>query len=238
MTRRGRKTTTPQNPDIRELRGDKLKYLREKIWKCISMKKFCEDKERCEKIRISSATALGRYENKNCKWGLDDDHLTRIAEQAQIPSDLMLDTCDIETFKKEIDRIILQKKIDRSPVVDPDDYIDPADDPVDDDNCENKVTKTVPTEKSDKLPVNKDDISGMVKAVAIAGPLGGVAYQISRIYNDFTKKSQPAPTIIDHPQGPTDVHAELVKLDDLRQRNIISEVEFEAQKKKILNAST
>ena len=33
---------------------------------------------------------------------------------------------------------------------------------------------------------------------------------------------------------PTDVHAELIKLDDLRQKNIIIKTEFEAKKKQIL----
>lgn len=38
----------------------------------------------------------------------------------------------------------------------------------------------------------------------------------------------------DHTDKPKDVYTELIKLDDLRKRGIISEEEFEAQKKKLL----
>ena len=34
-----------------------------------------------------------------------------------------------------------------------------------------------------------------------------------------------------------DVYAELIKLDDLRKKGILNEVEFEVQKKKLLNAN-
>ena len=36
---------------------------------------------------------------------------------------------------------------------------------------------------------------------------------------------------------PNDVYAELIKLDDLRKKGIISEAEFEAQKKKLLSGN-
>lgn len=39
------------------------------------------------------------------------------------------------------------------------------------------------------------------------------------------------------PESPKDVYTELTKLDDLRKRGIITEAEFEAQKKKILNGN-
>jgi hypothetical protein len=75
--------------------------------------------------------------------------------------------------------------------------------------------------------------------VPIIGPMAGSVIGAGiGVYKNLTKKSQPASTIIDHLPAPKDVHAELLKLDDLRQKNIISETEFGAQKKKILDAST
>lgn len=45
----------------------------------------------------------------------------------------------------------------------------------------------------------------------------------------------PAPsTSIKEPSGSHDLYAELLKLDDLRKRNIITESEFEAQKQELL----
>lgn len=70
-------------------------------------------------------------------------------------------------------------------------------------------------------------IIGSMTGAAIGAGLG--------VYKNFTKTSQPAPTVNAHVVIPKDVHAELLKFDDLRQKNIISEVEFEAQKKKILD---
>ena len=57
------------------------------------------------------------------------------------------------------------------------------------------------------------------------------------MYKNFTKTSHPTLTVTDR-MVTKDVYAELLKLDDLRQKNIISEVEFNAQKKKLLDAST
>jgi hypothetical protein len=42
-------------------------------------------------------------------------------------------------------------------------------------------------------------------------------------------------TTTDHTDRPKDVYAELLKLDDLRKRGILSEAEFDAQKKKLLS---
>lgn len=45
----------------------------------------------------------------------------------------------------------------------------------------------------------------------------------------------PVPTMdIKNPPGSQDLYAELLKLDDLRKRNILTEREFEAQKQKLL----
>jgi hypothetical protein len=87
----------------------------------------------------------------------------------------------------------------------------------------------------------KDAASGAVIGavvslpIPILGPMAGAAIGAGLgVYKNFTKTSQPAPIIIDNIPLPKDIHAELVKLDDLRQKNIISDVEFETQKKKIL----
>lgn len=74
--------------------------------------------------------------------------------------------------------------------------------------------------------------------VPVIGPMAGAAIGAGLgVYKNFTKTGHPTPTVIDR-MATKDVHAELLKLDDLRQKNIISEVEFETQKKKLLDAST
>lgn len=91
----------------------------------------------------------------------------------------------------------------------------------------------------------KDAASGAVIGAVVAipvpiiGPIAGSVIGAGLgVYKNFTKKSQPAPVVMDHASVPKDVHAELLKLYDLMQKGIISEVEFEAHKKKILSAST
>lgn len=73
--------------------------------------------------------------------------------------------------------------------------------------------------------------------VPIIGSLAGAAIGAGLgVYKNLTKTGQPMPRVIDR-VATKDVHAELLKLDDLRQKKIISEVEFETQKKKLLDAS-
>jgi hypothetical protein len=50
-----------------------------------------------------------------------------------------------------------------------------------------------------------------------------------------TEKSSVDVTTKDNTDRPKDTYAELLKLDDLRKRGILSEDEFQAQKKKLLN---
>lgn len=50
-----------------------------------------------------------------------------------------------------------------------------------------------------------------------------------------TEKSSVDVTTKDQTNRPKDVYADLLKLDDLRKRGILSEDEFQAQKKKLLN---
>ena len=75
--------------------------------------------------------------------------------------------------------------------------------------------------------------------VPVIGPLAGAAIGAGMgVYKNLTKPNQPTPVVIEQAASPKDVHAELLKLDELKQKKIITDAEFEAQKKKILEAST
>lgn len=64
----------------------------------------------------------------------------------------------------------------------------------------------------------------------VIGPLAGAAIGAGAgVYRNLTKGGQPSAA-----KPEVDVHAELLKLEDLRQKNIISQIEFDARKKKIL----
>lgn len=54
---------------------------------------------------------------------------------------------------------------------------------------------------------------------------------------DQTSRSTVDVRVKDQTDKPKDIYAELVKLDDLRKRGIISEAEFDAQKKKLLSGN-
>jgi len=54
---------------------------------------------------------------------------------------------------------------------------------------------------------------------------------------DKTEKSIVDIHTKDQTEKPRDVYAELIKLDDLKKKGIITEVEFEAQKKKLLDSN-
>jgi hypothetical protein len=75
--------------------------------------------------------------------------------------------------------------------------------------------------------------------VPIIGPLAGAAIGAGMgVYKNLTKPHQPTPVVIEQTAAPKDIHAELLKLDELKQKKIITDAEFEGQKKKILEAST
>jgi len=75
--------------------------------------------------------------------------------------------------------------------------------------------------------------------VPVIGPIAGAAFGASvGVYKNLTKKGNPAPPAIGESKTQIDIHAELLKLDDLRQKGIISDAEFEFQKKKVLDART
>lgn len=87
----------------------------------------------------------------------------------------------------------------------------------------------------------KDAASGAVVGAAVAvpvpiiGPLAGAAIGAGLgVYKNLTKKPSGAPAP-SNTAFPADIHAELLKLDDLRQKGVLTAAEFEAQKFSLLN---
>ena len=71
--------------------------------------------------------------------------------------------------------------------------------------------------------------------VPVIGPPMGAAIGASiGVYKNLTNKHPPINRQKEQSKIPKDVYAELLKLDDLKQKGIVSEEEFEAQKKKLL----
>lgn len=72
--------------------------------------------------------------------------------------------------------------------------------------------------------------------VPVIGPLAGAAIGAGvGVYKNMTKKPSSAGALGSSEISP-DVHAELLKLDDLRQKGILTEVEFDTQKKRLLDS--
>ena len=71
--------------------------------------------------------------------------------------------------------------------------------------------------------------------VPIIGPMAGAAIGAGLgVYKNLTKP-QASAIGADTAAVPKDVHAELLKLDDLRKKEIITASEFDTQKKRILD---
>jgi hypothetical protein len=67
--------------------------------------------------------------------------------------------------------------------------------------------------------------------VPVIGPLAGAAIGAGLgVYKNLTKKESQAK---EQPEVSKDVYAELLKLDDLRQKGIVTDAEFESQKRKL-----
>lgn len=86
----------------------------------------------------------------------------------------------------------------------------------------------------------KDAASGAAVGAVVAVPIpvigpafGAVVGAGLGMYKNVTKGGSASASA--HAL-PTDIHSELLKLDDLRQKGVLSEEEFEIQKKKILRA--
>lgn len=74
--------------------------------------------------------------------------------------------------------------------------------------------------------------------VPVIGPFAGAAIGAGLgVYKNLTKKESPATRAIEQSKVSKDVYAELLKLDELRQKGIVTDVEFESQKAKLLGAT-
>lgn len=90
----------------------------------------------------------------------------------------------------------------------------------------------------------KDAAAGAAVGAAIAipipviGPLAGAAIGAGfGVYKNIIKKESGTHLVKEISQESKDIHAELLKYDDLRQKGIITEAEFESQKGKLLKVS-
>ncbi len=87
----------------------------------------------------------------------------------------------------------------------------------------------------------KDAASGAAIGAAVAipvpviGPMAGAAIGAGLgVYKNLTQKGGSTIQVQTSNEPPVDIHAELLKLDELKQKGIINEAEFEAQKKNLL----
>lgn len=92
--------------------------------------------------------------------------------------------------------------------------------------------------RSDML---KDAAAGAAVGAALAVPIpvigpiaGGTVGAGLGVYKNIIKKDSGSHQMKELPVAPKDAHAELLKFDDLRQKGIISDTEFDAQKNKLL----
>jgi hypothetical protein len=76
--------------------------------------------------------------------------------------------------------------------------------------------------------VDKSDPEAQKRGNFVQGP---------NVVIDKTEKTSVDVRTKDHIDHQKDVYAELIKLDDLRKRGIVTEEEFQAQKKKLLNGN-
>lgn len=90
----------------------------------------------------------------------------------------------------------------------------------------------------------KDAAAGAAVGAAIAipvpviGPLAGAAIGAGLgVYKNILKKESNSHQAKEQPVASKDVHAELIKFDELRQKGIITEAEFEVQKNKFLSGT-
>lgn len=71
--------------------------------------------------------------------------------------------------------------------------------------------------------------------VPVIGPIAGAAIGAGLgVYKNFLKKGQN-PSQNSDGKGAIDIHSELLKLNDLREKGILTDAEFEDQKTKVLS---
>lgn len=90
----------------------------------------------------------------------------------------------------------------------------------------------------------KDAAAGAAVGAAIAipipviGPLAGAAIGAGLgVYKNILRKDSNAHQAKEQPAVPKDVHTELLKFDELRQKSIITDTEFEIQKSRLLGSN-
>ncbi len=90
----------------------------------------------------------------------------------------------------------------------------------------------------------RDAAAGAAVGAAIAipipviGPLAGAAIGAGLgVYKNILRKDSNAHQAKEQPAVPKDVHTELLKFDDLRQKSIITDAEFEIQKSRLLGSN-
>ena len=90
----------------------------------------------------------------------------------------------------------------------------------------------------------KDAAAGAAVGAAIAipvpviGPLAGAAIGAGLgVYKNIIKKDSGTHQAKEIPVASKNVHAELLKFDELRQKSIITDAEFENQKSKLLSGA-
>jgi len=90
----------------------------------------------------------------------------------------------------------------------------------------------------------RDAAAGAAVGAAIAipipviGPLAGAAIGAGLgVYKNILRKDSNAHQVKEQPAVPKDVHAELLKFNELRQKGIITDADFEIQKSKLLGGN-
>lgn len=72
--------------------------------------------------------------------------------------------------------------------------------------------------------------------IPIIGPVAGAVIGAGLgVYKNLTQRGRAVNQLQDHSRTSVDIHAELIKLDDLRQKKLITDAEFETLKKKLLD---
>jgi hypothetical protein len=100
-----------------------------------------------------------------------------------------------------------------------------------------KIAIPLSLNESPMYPGHFASVEYQFRVVDASDPESGRVNLVPRpnVVIENTEKTSIDVKTKDQTDRPKDVYTELLKLDDLRKRGILSEAEFEAQKKKLLN---